>query len=146
MHESNQAARAGPANVCHGQPGCPAWPNWGINFQGWLYTPVNGLPPGPSIPPETVYAGGLLWPYVKVVKVYWCPVDNTNSQYFPDRLEQLSSYIMNGAIMGYYRSPQAVKTHKLASMNPSAYATWEPSDNPPYNPGAGLQRRRQLSQ
>jgi prepilin-type N-terminal cleavage/methylation domain-containing protein/prepilin-type processing-associated H-X9-DG protein len=110
------------------------WPNWGTNFQGWLYTPTNGLPPPPSIPPETVYSGGLLWPYVKVEKVYWCPVDYTNTPYFPERLEQLSSYIMNGCIMGYYIEPPASKTHKLSIMNPSAYMTWEPSDNPPYDP------------
>jgi prepilin-type N-terminal cleavage/methylation domain-containing protein/prepilin-type processing-associated H-X9-DG protein len=110
------------------------WPNWGTNGQGWLYTVSNGLPPVPSNPPEAAYEGGLLWPYVKIVKVYWCPVDYTNTDYFPERLEQLSSYIMNGAIMGYYRRPPAERTHKLSSMNPSAYVSWEPSDNPPYNP------------
>lgn len=110
------------------------WPNWGKNFQGWLYTPTNELPPPPSIPPELVYQGGTLWPYVKVVKVYWCPVDATNTPYFAERPEQLSSYIMNGGIMGYYRSPPAAKTHKLSVMKPLAYVTWEPSDNPPYDP------------
>lgn len=109
------------------------WPNWGKNFTGWLYTPVDELPPAPSAPADAVYAGGLLWPYVKVVKVYWCPIDYTNTPYFPQRLEQLSSYIMNGAIMGYYRQPPASKTHKLTAMNPSAYVTWEPSDRPPYD-------------
>jgi len=110
------------------------WPDWGNDFTGWLYTPVNGQPPDPSNPPETVYAGGTLWPYLKVVKVYWCPLDNTNTPYFPQRLEQLSSFIMNGATMGYYMTPSAPHTHKLSAMNPSAYATWEPSDQPPYDP------------
>jgi prepilin-type processing-associated H-X9-DG protein len=110
------------------------WPNWGSKFQGWLYTPVNGLPPDPSDPPETVYAGGTLWPYLKVVKVYWCPMDYTNTAYFPQRLERLSSYIMNGGIMGYHRRPTLSKTHKLADMNPAGYTTWEASDNPPYDP------------
>ncbi len=41
------------------------WPNWGTKFPGWLYTPVGGLPPAPGNPPETVYAGGALWPYLK---------------------------------------------------------------------------------
>jgi prepilin-type N-terminal cleavage/methylation domain-containing protein/prepilin-type processing-associated H-X9-DG protein len=110
------------------------WPNWGNKFQGWLYTPVDGQPPEPSDPPEAVYAGGTLWPYLKTVKIYWCPKDSTNTPYFPDRLERLSSYIMNGGIMGYYRRPSASKTHKLADMKPAAYVTWEPSDNPPYDP------------
>jgi prepilin-type N-terminal cleavage/methylation domain-containing protein/prepilin-type processing-associated H-X9-DG protein len=122
------------------------WPNWGTIFQGWLYKPLGGLPPPPSDPPETIYAGGTLWPYVKTVKIYWCPVDYTNTPYFPLRLEKLSSYIMNGAIMGYHIKPTASKTHKLAAMNPSAATTWEPSDNPPYDPahvfndGASLPR------
>jgi prepilin-type N-terminal cleavage/methylation domain-containing protein/prepilin-type processing-associated H-X9-DG protein len=110
------------------------WPNWGTKFQGWLYTPIDGLPPTPTNPPEAVYSGGTLWPYLKDVKVYWCPVDYTNTPYFAERLEKLSSYIMNGGIMGYYIEPPASRTHKLSAMNPSAYANWEPSDNPPYHP------------
>ncbi len=110
------------------------WPNWGRKFQGWLYTPIGGLPPDPSNPPEAVYAGGTLWNYIKSVKIYWCPTDYTNTPYFPERLEKLSSYIFNGGVMGYYIEPPASKTHKLGGMNPSAYATWEPSDNPPYDP------------
>jgi prepilin-type N-terminal cleavage/methylation domain-containing protein/prepilin-type processing-associated H-X9-DG protein len=110
------------------------WPNWGTRFQGWLYTPTNGQPPRPSNPVQAVYAGGTLWPYLNNVKVYWCPNDTTNTPYFARRPEQLSSYIMNGATMGYYRRPQASRTHKLATMKPTAYTTWEPSDFPPYDP------------
>lgn len=110
------------------------WPNWGSRFQGWLYTPTNGAPPSPSNPPEAVYAGGTLWSYVNNVKVYWCPNDTTNTPYFRQRPERLSSYIMNGASMGYYREPQFSRTHKLSAMRPSAYMTWEPSDQPPYDP------------
>ena len=110
-------------------------PNWGIRNPGWLYTPTNGLPPAPSDPPETVYAGGTLWPYIKVVKVYWCPINYTNTPYFPKRIEKLSTYIMNGAIMGYYGSPPlGPKSHKLSSFKPSAYSMWEPDDNPPFDP------------
>jgi prepilin-type N-terminal cleavage/methylation domain-containing protein/prepilin-type processing-associated H-X9-DG protein len=106
------------------------WPNWGTNSPGWLYAISNGLPP---IPSDSAYQPGLLWPYIKEVKVFWCPVDYTNTPYFSQRVQKLSSYIMNGAIMGYYKGPPSVKSHKLATMNPSAYVTWEPSDVPPYN-------------
>ena len=30
--------------------------------------------------------------------------------------------------------PNASKTHKLSEMRPIAYVTWEPSDNPPFDP------------
>jgi prepilin-type N-terminal cleavage/methylation domain-containing protein len=109
------------------------WPNWGTRFQGWLYTPTNGQPPKPSNPAQAVYLGGLLWPYLRTVQVYWCPSDHTNTPYFLRRPQQLSSYVINGAIMGYYRIPPASRAHKLGAMNPSAYATWEPSDQPPYD-------------
>jgi len=112
------------------------WPNWGSKYPGWLYTPVDGQPPDPSGDPMGVYAGGSLWPYVKNIKIYWCPLDDTNTPYFPQRLEQLSSYIMNGATIGYCQRPPISKTHKLSAMNPSAYATWEPSDHPPYDPAS----------
>jgi prepilin-type N-terminal cleavage/methylation domain-containing protein/prepilin-type processing-associated H-X9-DG protein len=110
------------------------WPNWGTQFQGWLYTPVLGLPPEPSNPPEAAYAGGTLWPYLKAVRIYWCPLDRTNTPYFPQRLDQLSSYIMNSATIGYYPRPPAPRTHRLTEMNPSAFATWEPTEIPPNNP------------
>jgi prepilin-type N-terminal cleavage/methylation domain-containing protein len=113
---------------------CLPWPNWGNHFPGWLYTPVNDKPPPPSNPAEAVYAGGLLWPYLNTVKIYWCPLDRTNTPYFPKRREKLSSYVMNGGVMGYYIRPPASRTHRLSEMNPMAFATWEPSDNPPYIP------------
>lgn len=109
------------------------WPNWGNKSQGWLYNPTNGHVPPPSNPAEVVYQGGTLWPYIQNVKIYWCPIDNTNTPYFKDREEKFSSYIMNGAIMGYYVHPPGARTHKLTDMNPSAYASWEPSDRPPYD-------------
>jgi prepilin-type N-terminal cleavage/methylation domain-containing protein/prepilin-type processing-associated H-X9-DG protein len=109
------------------------WPNWGTNGPGWLYAVSNGSPPAPS---DGAYQAGLLWAYIKEEKVYLCPVDYTNTPYFAQRQEQLSSYIMNGAIMGYYNGPPDVRSHKLSAMNPSAYATWEPSDQPPYDASA----------
>src|SRR5215831_4528308 len=110
------------------------WPNWGTKFQGWLYTPVSGSPPEPTDPPETAYVGGTLWSYIKVTSIYWCPQDNRNTSYFQQRIEKLSSYVMNGGIMGYYIQPPAARTHKLGQMNPSACLSWEPTDSPPYDP------------
>jgi prepilin-type N-terminal cleavage/methylation domain-containing protein/prepilin-type processing-associated H-X9-DG protein len=107
------------------------WPNWGNRFQGWLYKPAGGLPPDPV---DAAYAGGTLWPYTKSAKIYWCPSDRTNTPYFAQRIEKLSSYIMNGGGMGYYIEPPAARTHKLGAMNSAAFLTWEPSDAPPYDP------------
>jgi type II secretory pathway pseudopilin PulG len=57
-----------------------AYPNWGNNAPGWLYTPVGSRPPqlnatNASLPYQT----GLFWPYVNSTKVYVCPTDKTNT-------------------------------------------------------------------
>jgi hypothetical protein len=42
---------------------------------------------------------------------------------------------MNGAVMGYRPTPPLGQgTHKLSQFQPTAYALWEPSDEPPNNP------------
>jgi prepilin-type N-terminal cleavage/methylation domain-containing protein len=127
---------------------CIVYPNWGVNNNGWLYT----IPVPPKNIAMTVsnYQGGALWAYTGTTKsdhrsVYWCPIDvqTTNSLLatvgnagvlaFPQRNQQLSTYVMNGAVMGFHPSPPGVgtppqgKTHKLSQMHPStSYILWEP--------------------
>jgi prepilin-type N-terminal cleavage/methylation domain-containing protein len=147
------------------------YPNWGANNNGWLYT-VTGAPygsvggPPPKNTPMTLayYQGGALWQYTGSPtadhrQIYWCPIDVglTNSLMpttgtltqlaFSQRAEQMSTYTMSGAIMGYYGTPPAVgsppqgRTHKLASIRPAtSYAMWEPDLRDPgqYNDGANL--------
>jgi prepilin-type N-terminal cleavage/methylation domain-containing protein len=87
------------------------WPNWdygkampdGKIRPGWLYT-LNPAATGPAMfAPE----GGLLWNTLKQPKSYLCPMDKVTAQ-APDqngalaaRPQQLSSYIMNGAVIGF---------------------------------------------
>lgn len=104
------------------------WPNWGVNNKGWLYTP-NGGPPPPTANPETVYSTGLLWNYLNhSYHVFMCPSDDpTNSPNFTSRKDQLSTYVMNGAVLAYHGTPVVgYPTHKITQMNPSAYMLWEP--------------------
>ena len=129
LNQNKQMALANELYVDDNGGSLP-WPNWNNLMQGWLYTPTNGQPPPPS---DAAYAQGLLWPYLKDKKVYWCPMDHTNTTFFAQRPEKLSSYIMNGATMGFYIRPPFSKTHKLSDMRPAAYSMWEPSDHPPYD-------------
>ena len=93
------------------------YPNWGVNNNGWLYT-VTGSPAGcptQNHTPATLqfYQGGALWQYTGTPsadhrQVYWCPVDvastnwltattvNVGALAFPQRTEQMSTYVMNG--------------------------------------------------
>jgi prepilin-type N-terminal cleavage/methylation domain-containing protein len=121
------------------------YPNWGLNNPGWLYTPN---PPGAGPPvwpaaapaaPDSPYLGGLLFEYVgKNISVYHCPADPTNGPTWALRANRLSTYVMQGAVLGYRPTPPfGQKTHKLAAMNQSGYMMWEPSDTAgSYNDGS----------
>jgi prepilin-type N-terminal cleavage/methylation domain-containing protein len=111
------------------------WPNWGpAKRPGWLYT-LDTTFKGPS---RFRIAGGVLWGDLKTGKVYLCPLDNTNSALFSRRQQQLSSYAMNGAVVGYDRTnyPPA----KMTSMHPDDVLFWETDETQPqyFNDGANF--------
>ncbi len=103
------------------------WPNWGSKNVGWLYDPAGSGPPAPS---DAAYAAGLLWPYNGNKNIYLCPSENTNAPNFTLRLEKMSTYVLNGANMGYHGTPtNGFPVHRLTLMNPVAYMMWEPDDS-----------------
>lgn len=116
------------------------WPNWdygrpmpnGTTPAGWLYqikTSASG---------SAAFDGraGLLWSTLHGGKVLLCPMDNPAESYPPDkngnetsRAEQLSSYIMNGAVIGFrtgYRSN--APPVKISQMNAGDCLFWEGDD------------------
>ncbi len=120
------------------------FPNWGSptlpNGQpgpGWLYTPVGGNPPDLAVAPYTTnpllayqgnatLAGGLYFRYMPNPKTYICSMD-AKSKFFPQRLNKMSTYIMNGAVCGYngvYRSAKITQV-----WSPMCYIQWEPDEN-----------------
>jgi prepilin-type N-terminal cleavage/methylation domain-containing protein len=119
------------------------YPNWGSYNPGWLYTPNPpgaGPPPWPASPPaapDSPYLGGLLAEYIsKNWKIYHCPADPTNTATWPLRGNRLSTYVMNGAALGYRGAPPlGQKTHHLQEFKPDAYLMWEPADTT-YNDAA----------
>jgi len=120
------------------------YPNWGSYNPGWLYTPNppgSGPPPWPAPPPadpNSSYLGGLLGDFIsRNWKIYRCPADPTNSTpAWVTRANHLSTYVMNGAALGYRGSPPlGQKTHKLQEFKAEGYLMWEPPDDK-YNDGA----------
>jgi prepilin-type N-terminal cleavage/methylation domain-containing protein len=79
-------------------------PNWlkedVSGYLGWLYT-LNSNAQGPS---QFVITNGLIWPTLKDQRLYMCPMDYTNTPPFQQRDQQLSSYAINGAIIGFNRT------------------------------------------
>ena len=121
-------------------------PNWGITAgqafnAGWLYTPFLSAPPKPS-PANDYFTNfttqyyqntvkGLLWDYTKAVGIYWCPADNPDDpgSTWKLRADQLSTYVMNGAVVGYGDDPNFSGTYKLGQIRiTTGYLFWEPLD------------------
>jgi type II secretory pathway pseudopilin PulG len=110
-----------------------AYPNWGTVSPGWLYALSNGQVPNPS--QAGAYSNGLWFQYVQNAKSYLCPVD-LESKFYAQRLNRLSSYVMNGAPCGF---GVRTSTFKVTDVwNPACYLLWAPDENAvgPGIPGA----------
>jgi prepilin-type N-terminal cleavage/methylation domain-containing protein len=107
-------------------------PNWDDGhgpITGWLYRPVAS---GPAVYDVQT---GALWPTLHSPKLYFCPMDTPGGA-FNERPQQISSYAMNGAVIGYDFSIDPPV--KLAAMQPTDCAYWETDEKHPdyFNDGA----------
>jgi prepilin-type N-terminal cleavage/methylation domain-containing protein len=126
------------------------WPNWASGDQpgrpGWLYAASgNWVVPPPGQSPFKV-ATGLFWPVIHDPRVYFCPRDDTNSPRFLQRVQQISSYAMNGAVCGY--TNVLYPSVKEGRLDPTSIIFWETDETMPsdFNDGAnypseGVSRR-----
>jgi prepilin-type N-terminal cleavage/methylation domain-containing protein len=96
--------------------GAPAYP------QGWLYT----LNPNAGSPAQFQAQTGSSWTTLVNEKMYFCPTDNTNSPMFQMRGQQISSYVINGAVCGYERAQNPPP--KLSQFRPDGVMFWECDD------------------
>ena len=104
------------------------WPNWlsgevETHQQGWLYA----LDPTTSGAAQFKVQTGSFWPVLSSQKMYFCPGDNTNTPLFQMRGQQISSYVMNGAVCGYALGLNPPV--KLTRLSPSGVAFWECANN-----------------
>jgi prepilin-type N-terminal cleavage/methylation domain-containing protein len=123
------------------------FPNWNPPWvQGWLYDPAqSGAPPNLSqapysLNPRLAYEGtpgnpngpggqgGQIWPYLKNMAIYRCPLDKTNLPGYQGRTMKLSTYVQNGAICGYGTVTPDGNTYKEAQFRQDAFMMWEPED------------------
>jgi prepilin-type N-terminal cleavage/methylation domain-containing protein len=113
----------------------PNWDQGGLTAtnRGWLYTPDLTA----SGPDRFKLATGLLWPTLHEPKLYLCPMDDPLKARYSQhdglveqRQQQISSYVMNGAIIGFMR--MLYPPQKLAAMQPVDCAFWETDETEPY--------------
>ncbi len=117
---------------------------WGTTDAAWMHGP--NLPPGGSATAATFPTilsnqqfcakSGLLYPYLKTVKVLLCPADIPNDLYYQCNV-YFTSYVWNGAICGYGapggpRAGIAPKTYKMAQFRPLSIIQWEADRNTPF--------------
>ena len=115
------------------------WPNWDngeSDRAGWLYkADLTAFPPA-----EFKVETGLFWSILHNPKLYVCPMDDPGSATFGDRPQQISSYAMNGAVVGYPSYPVdfTITPVKLQQMRADDCAFWETDERSPsfFNDGA----------
>jgi prepilin-type N-terminal cleavage/methylation domain-containing protein len=125
------------------------WPNWdygrpmhnGVARPGWLYT-INTATSGTA-----AFNGqaGLLWDSLHGGKVLLCPMDNPAQLYVKSngtteqRAQQLSTYIMNGAVIGFRSGYHSNSTPvKITQMLPTDCILFEADERTAfaYNDGS----------
>jgi len=103
------------------------WANWLRGDEpdrpGWLYT----IDPNASGPAQFKVQTGSFWTVLQNPRMYFCPNDDTNSALFQMRGQQISSYVINGAICGYDRAQYPCV--KLGRMRPDGVSFWECANN-----------------
>lgn len=125
------------------------WPNWGkgddAERPGWLYKFDPTATGAKRFRLET----GLFWPTLHQPKLYLCPKDGPSVPRFAERQQQISSYVLNGAVIGYNRTN--FPPEKLAAFRNDDIAFWETDEKEPryFNDGAsypkeGVSSRHQM--
>ncbi len=107
-------------------------PNWGSNSVGWLFNGQANATLGVAFTNTaamtaagaTRYPSGQIWPYLKEAKVYRCPLDKPSALVWSDRVNQLSSYTINGAAGSFSNTP-----NRFTDFPANAIMFWEPSDD-----------------
>jgi prepilin-type N-terminal cleavage/methylation domain-containing protein len=103
-----------------------SWDHGAYNVPNWLYTLVR------TNKPEHMVELGLLWPILRERKIYWCPLDKTNTALFRQRYMDVGSYVMNGAVSAYSTGPSGLySTYRLAQFQPHYMLYWEADERLP---------------
>ncbi len=105
-----------------------SWSSGTFNVANWCYMRVA------TNRPDHTVERGQLWPYHQERKIYWCPLDRTNTALFRAREMKVSSYMMNGAVSGYTTGPRGpYTTYKITQFQPDYMCYWEADEKQPGN-------------
>jgi prepilin-type N-terminal cleavage/methylation domain-containing protein len=107
---------------------------------GWLYY-WDKLIPGGKQYDAADKTNGALWNYIQIDGIYHCPIDPPP---WAGPAHELTSYMMNGAVIDYGRnwgSMATARLHKQTDFDPMAIIFWE-SNDPLWNDGSSYPTER----
>lgn len=107
-----------------------SWSSDTMNVANWCYTRIRATQPRDDV------ERGQLWPYHRERKIYWCPLDKTNTIFFRQRDMQVGSYMMNGAVSSYTTAPVGGRqwtSYKISAFQPHFMLYWEADERQPGN-------------
>lgn len=105
-----------------------SWSSGTFNIPNWCYMRVA------TNKPDHTVERGLLWPYHNARKLYFCPLDRTNTPLFKVREMKVSSYMINGAVSKYSTGPRGDwTTYKMSQFSATAMLYWEADEKQPSN-------------
>jgi prepilin-type N-terminal cleavage/methylation domain-containing protein len=112
----------------------PTDPNWNSPFTfpngsprpGWCYTAGSGA----ALQTMLLATNGQSWPFLTTAGVYRCPLDKTNANYWSLRKQKITTYIQNGALVGYDGNTY-LRPFKLSRFKQDSLIIWQGrEDNP----------------
>jgi prepilin-type N-terminal cleavage/methylation domain-containing protein len=74
---------------------------------------------------------GQLYPYVRSLNVFKCPIDATNQLYFARNI-YFTSYIWNGAVSAYGNLTLGSTSFKISQFKPNSILQWEADEQLPF--------------
>jgi prepilin-type N-terminal cleavage/methylation domain-containing protein len=109
-------------------------PGWALTDDNWAA--AGGLTPqGPgaydTIYPQQVtnyFKRGELYAFLKSEKILRCPMDD-RIDLIQQRVQMLTTYVWNGAVVGYPGSGATPRPFKLSRFKPTAILQWENDEN-----------------
>ncbi len=105
-----------------------SWSSGTFNVPNWCYTRVA------TNKPDHTVDRGQLWQYHTSRKLYFCPLDRTNTPLYRAREMGVTSYVMNGAVTKYSTGPRGDwTTYKLSQFQPTSMVYWEADEKQPSN-------------
>jgi len=116
---------------------------WGTAEPSWAYgrnLPATGGTTAAGYPNALAqqlnhFKQGQLYPYIKTERVMICPADKVNALFY-QRGVLFTSYVVNGAINGYYdrldRTPNYARSAKITQFKPLQVLMWETDEKTPF--------------